>query len=205
MKSTTKQLKTGEKMKNHVSFGNRKLPSTTMIFNMGSATNCPSKDKGLCYVCGICYAIKAERLYPAVYPYRQRQAKIWFTKSVEAICLELSEMIDRKRKKPTLFRFNESGDFYGQACVHKLDVIACFLKEKYGIVTYGYTARKDLDFSSVSFLVKGSDNTAGNNGQTSVITSKKELEKGWFLCPADCKKCSMCSKANGKNIAFKKH
>lgn len=195
----------GGKMKNHVSFGNRKLPKTTMIFNMGSAMECPSRIKGLCSVSGICYALKAERLYPAVLPYRQRQANIWLRSNVEELCEQLADIIDRKRKKPTLFRFNESGDFYGQNCVHKLDIIACFLKEKYGIITYGYTARKDLDFSGVAFLVKGSANNAGNNGKTIVIDNKKDLKTGFYLCPGSCKTCSMCSKGNGKNIAFPKH
>ena len=44
--------------------GNLKIPSSTAIFNMGSATDCPSLKLGLCkaYFNGkhICYAKKAE-------------------------------------------------------------------------------------------------------------------------------------------------
>ena len=62
----------------HISIGNKKLPKTTAIFNMGAATDCPSLELGLCQAFVgeklVCYAMKAESgLYPDVLPYRRRQ------------------------------------------------------------------------------------------------------------------------------------
>ena len=51
-------------MSNLFTFGNLKLPKTTMIFNMGEAINCPSRH--ICVACNtpglMCYAEKAERM-----------------------------------------------------------------------------------------------------------------------------------------------
>jgi hypothetical protein len=112
-------------------------------------------------------------------------------------------------------RFNESGDFYIQNDVRKLSILAEFLKEEHGIVTYGYSARRDLDFSDVHFLVKGSSNDSGNNGKTVVI--KKDMIKdhlstlseaerpSWIVCPMSCKACDICKEKTGKNVIFPMH
>jgi len=61
--------------------GNKKLGKDTLIFNMTSATNCPSKRLGLCQLKGRCeskcYALRAEKRFPAVLEYREEQAGDW--------------------------------------------------------------------------------------------------------------------------------
>ena len=193
------------KLKNLIKFGNMKLPRTTMIFNMGSSKNCPSRKKGLCSYASMCYARQPERMYPAVLPYRERQEEYWLSTNKVTICKDLSKIIKRKRIKPTLFRFNESGDFHSQECVEKLDFVAEYLLEYFGIVTYGYTARKDLNFDNAAFLVKGSDNNIGNHGKAIVINSEEDMLTGFYQCPGDCKICSMCSAEKPFNIVFIKH
>ena len=71
--------KPAEHLKKLVQFGNNKLPKTTVIFNMGPAKECPANALGLCELgkTGKCYAMKAERLYPQVLPYRIRQKNYW--------------------------------------------------------------------------------------------------------------------------------
>ena len=49
-----------------LSNGNSKIGNDTMILNMGSAMNCPSKKLGLCKLGSKCYALKAEKLYKPV-------------------------------------------------------------------------------------------------------------------------------------------
>lgn len=192
-------------------FGNTKLPKTTLIFNMGSSKDCPSRKLGLCDIASNCYARKPERIYPQVLPYRNNQATYWTSTTAEKICEDMTNIINSKRKnnKPTLFRFNESGDFYTQSCITKLSTIAEYLLQEHNIVTYGYTARRDLDFSNASFLVKGSNNDAGNNGKTIVINTIEDLPTNtttnFQVCPGDCKACDMCSNPNKTNIAFIKH
>ena len=195
---------------------NKKLPRTTLIFNMGSASECPSKALGLCKVPNNrCYALQAEITYPRTKPYRNRQKVFWLNNSKENITQVIIECLKTKRtmvkgklvplyKAIKLLRFNEAGDFWSQECVEKLDYIAKALKQ-YGIVTYGYTARKDLDFDNVSFLVKGSGHKKGNNGSTRVVTRKKQVKKGERLCPMNCRQCNMCSSDKGVNVAFMLH
>lgn len=47
------------------SYGNRKLPSHTLIVNITSAKNCPSEKLGFCVCSKVCYAKKCERIYKA--------------------------------------------------------------------------------------------------------------------------------------------
>ena len=195
-----------ETIKTLIQFGNSKLPKTTMIFNMGTSKRCPSRTLGLCAVDGCCYAAKAEIQYHTTCPqFRNRQKLYWLTSTAEEIIRDLDSVLGRKRKLPKLFRFNEAGDFWSQACVDKLSKIALHLWDKYQITTYGYTARRDLDFSSVHFLVKGSSNEAGNNGKTMVVDSIEETPADFMLCPGSCKECSMCAVPNSLNIAFLRH
>ena len=44
--------------------GNAKIPESTLIANLTSAENCPSRKLGLCRVEECCYARKCERIYP---------------------------------------------------------------------------------------------------------------------------------------------
>lgn len=192
-------------MKNLVKFGNAKLPKTTMIFNMGSSKNCPSRLLGLCECASICYARQPEKMYPNVLPCREKQACFWSAVTTRDFCKGMTDIIKRKRTKPTLFRFNESGDFYSQKCIEKLSKIAEYLLQEHGVITYGYTARKDLDFSNASFLVKGSSNKAGNHGETIVLEKGDKLPESFVYCPGSCKTCTMCSNEKPFNIAFKKH
>jgi len=143
-------------LKSIVKFGNLKLPKTTMIFNMSSATDCPSRRLGLCEYEDICYAKKPEMIYPKVLPYRRRQEGYWLFTDADKIVLDCYRLLLRKNHNVDAFRFNESGDFHSQDCVEKLDYVARHLSDRLGIITYGYTARNDLDFSSVGFVVRNS-------------------------------------------------
>ena len=189
-------------------FGNNKLPKTTMIFNMGTATNCPSKHLGLCECInkGIkCYAEKPEIQYKDhVINYREKQKTYWQYYSKTNITLDIIHLINRRKNETKLFRFNESGDFYTQNDVDKLSYIAGELKD-IGITTYGYTARKDLNFKNVNFLVKGSFHNNGNNGSCIIINKNDKVPKGFILCPGSCKTCNRCAQNNKLNIAFIKH
>lgn len=185
----------------HVSRGNLKLPRTTWIFNLGPAEDCPSKANGLCDHANICYAAKAERMYKATLPYRQRQTVIWSLTSPDRFARKVLEANSRARIKCTAFRFNESGDFWGQACVDKMSKIADILWEG-GIQTYTYTSRSDLDFSNVGLLVvNGSGFMVHNN----FYIVDKFMSGDEHRCRGDCSVCSMCMHPLGFNIAVEKH
>jgi len=196
--------------------GNHKLSGATLIFNMGIASGCSSRRLGLCefikeFGSKSCYATHAELRYPLVMKYRKRQKEYWNSHTAKQIQDEI-DLIILKHKGIRYFRYNESGDFYTQSCIDKLNTIAEYLKKKYEIITYGYTARSDLNFDGVQFLVKGSSWKA-KDGQTKVIrehvkskTIQLNKEK-FFVCPGtSCgDACRMCMDTKHKNILFIKH
>jgi hypothetical protein len=194
--------------------GNTKLGQDTLILNMGSSWNCPSRILGLCKVCKrfsgeirfACYADKAEFLYPQVYPYREAQANYWLSHSASEIISDLSAVLNeyaRRGIKIKYLRFNEAGDFWKLECVNKMSRIAEYLKSTWKITTYGYSARSDLDFTGASFQIKGSG-WEGPNGMTWVVGKSEEVPAGYKVCPGDCRKCSLCKRGN-HNIAFHIH
>lgn len=187
--------------------GNIKLPSTTAIFNMASALHCPSRRLGLCKAekqGARCYARKAEALYPLALPYRERQAKLWSGITAEEFAFQFLMANSFKIHPFNALRMNESGDFHSQECVDKAEEIARILK-RYGIVTYAYTSRSDLDYSGVrDFVIHGSGFTKpGIKGTFKIIPNKKAKVKGYSLCKMNCRSCTLCQKYS--NICVLKH
>lgn len=196
-----------------VSNGNAKIGSNTLIINMGSAHDCPSRKLGLCRIPdGKCYAKKPERIYPGCLPYRNAQASYWLNTSPQQICSDFDTLFSRHKclkKRVKYLRFNESGDFYGQDCVDKLSFIATYIKKRFNIVTYGYTARADLTFEGVNFNVKGSSHNKGNGECIARKIKKgvkqyKENSKTYFVCPGNCRNCKLC-KVTKFNIVIQLH
>ena len=187
--------------------GNIKMPVSTAIFNMGSAKNCPSKKLGLCKAekqGAKCYARKAEYMYPLTLPYRERQGKLWGKISAEEFAFQFLVVNAYKRNPFSALRVNESGDFHSQDCVDKMEQIARILK-RYGIVTYAYTSRSDLDYSKVrDSVIHGSGFTKpGIKGIFKIIPNKKARVKGFSSCKMNCKICKLCQKHS--NVCVVKH
>ena len=110
----------------------------------------------------------------------------------------------KKKEKIEYLRLNEAGDFRNQEEVRKWNYIASRLYNKYGIRTYGYTARQDLDFSRAPFItVNASVPDVKGAARQYVCIPKDEYDNKIpgpheYKCPADCTKCHMC-----KNMKFK--
>lgn len=191
-----------------IKWGNLKIGDDTLIFNMTSSFDCPSRKLGLCKILnnGItCYAEKPEKMYKYTLSYRQRQEKFWDTTSAEKIADYFTEQIKHRKKPTRYFRFNESGDFKSQQDVIKLSKIANELN-KINVITYGYTSRRDLNFESINFIIKGSGFSApGLNGSTTVVKKNELIPDEYISCIGDCKICNLCKFKNNINIAFKKH
>ena len=199
-------------LKKLIQAGNHKLPKTIAIFNMASATDCPSLKLGLCSAVdnqGIlfCYAKKAEYGYrPNVLPYRRRQEKFWLSISAEEFANQFIAINARKRKPFTALRLNEAGDFHSQECVDKAEKIAQLLKPT-GVKVYAYTARKDLNYKGIDQLVvNGSGWVKDNitNDFTIVNKDGSGLPKGYKLCPMDCSICNRCL-IKGSKTGVRKH
>jgi hypothetical protein len=165
---------------------------------MTSATDCPSKIMGLCKVADICYAIIPEKMYPKTCkPYRDRQAAYWSDNTATDFVLDF--MIARSHKRPInrpdTLRFSEAGDYRTQADVDKMEEIAKLLSDQ-GITCYVYTARSDLDYSNVRYLVMNfsgfSAKTKGSYGTYEAMEDVSLRSDNYGVCPCDCTKCRRC-------------
>ncbi len=185
------------------SWGNKKLPKTTAIFNITTALGCPANAKNLCQLADPnkeCYAMKAERLYPPVLPYRKRQLKFWKQNTAQEFVNQLVK--EKCRKVLSKLRLNEAGDFKNQADIVKAEEIAIILFNNLDVITYCYTARRDLDFSIRKHLiVNGSGFMVDNKFE---ISYNKNLSTG-IVCGGDCRVCSMCAIRAKREIYVKIH
>lgn len=170
-----------------------------MIISIGPAANCPAGTRGLCpfYESKRCYAMKAERQYPASLPYRERQARYWKETPARRIASDICAVIKAKRAPVRAIRFNESGDFYGQRCVNKLSRVADLVP----VPVYTYTARRDLKFHDLShnLTVNGSGFMIHNNFKA------VPNPRGRYICAGDCRICKLCMKRRGITIEVKYH
>lgn len=200
--------------------GNLKIGPDTLIFNMGTATECPSAKLGLCSLAhkkhggnGKCYALKSEAMYPTPIAFRSIQALQWehltAAQIADAIFSEVSA--SQKRKTPIRFvRFNESGDFYSLSCVRKAGKIAGYVKALCNLAGvpivkfYTYTHRTDiltgiggeaiLKALPDNLTVNGSNFKAHNEFKVLNISRPERDTKayGKFTCKDDCSVCSLC-------------
>lgn len=187
-----------------VSKGNRKIGNDTLIINITSARDCPSKALGLCKIQDICYAMKAERQYPTVLPYRRRQMMYWTTHTADQIAADFRIEITRKTKEPIKYiRVSEAGDFRNQSDVVKLFKITELLADT-GVKIYGYTARVDLDFSKApSNLTLQGSGFKIHNSFTAI--DKAKVQPTDTVCPGNCRTCSMCKSNNSLDIKVINH
>ena len=139
------------------SYGNSKLPKSTLIVNLSSAENCPSRKRGLCEIEDKCYARKCERIYPN-YKKKNLIVEEWFNSASDNDIIDLmNAYIEDAPEKIKLCRLNEAGDFRDQKQVRQMNRVAKHFKKTRGIRTYTYTSCSDLDFSKAdSIVVNGS-------------------------------------------------
>lgn len=205
------------------SIGNKKIGKDTLIFNMGSATHCAAKKKGLCNI--DCYALKAEKQYPAVLPARDHQEQYWLTTPVETIAADISKVVKSKRVAIKFVRVNESGDLHSEACLHKLIMLAEALPN---LKFYSYTHRSDIiDDNTFNFLPKNLTLNTSNfkrvgmnqfkavkvetkfrSYQKKSVEIKAELKtqsNSNFNCGGDCSVCSLCKFTHSKDIYVAYH
>jgi len=191
-----KQYEKDDIDKPFLSCGNRKIGKDTFILNMQASTDCKMRIDKTCNLWDKCYAMKAERLYPACLPFRRRQSRIW--RKTDAITLARKIVSESQKKKYKgrikYLRFSESGDFCSQRDVDKMSKLSDYLS-KFGIKVYGYTMRQDMDFSKVSknMVVTGSGFMIHNNFK--IVTEYKRA----LRCPGKCLNCMLC-KIRGKRI-----
>ena len=195
------------------SYGNKKLPASTMIFNLTTAKNCPSK---LCKVAEYCYAKKGENRFIEVF-LRNLRNKIMLENISLKDFLKLLELyIEYAPMKIKNIRLSEEGDFMNLKYVKIANDIAGHIKAKYGITTTIYTA-KPYDFGQFeNLIVNASIPQIKNPTRYFFAKNEKSLKelglnlKGegiqhndkvgdYFVCPCDCRLCGFCYRTKEEN------
>jgi hypothetical protein len=184
--------------------GNLKVGKDTIIMNITPATDCMSRRLGLCQVPpNACYALRAEKQYPSVLPYRRRQTDRWDELTAEEIAEDLKVIAKRARKTPVKFvRMQESGDFRHHGDLQKMNRIADLLS---GVLrVYTYTAREDLFRSPVrispNLVINGSGFMVDNNFK---VVNKDQLQPGpkcRGIKGGGCFGCLLCKTKGKKTI-----
>jgi len=179
--------------------GNLKIGYNTIIFNIGSAHTCPSAKLGLCQLQNTktCYAYRDECRYKETLKYRNRQLKYWVNVSVHQFIKDIGNICTKSPVKIKYMRFNESGDIRNKNDIEKINFIAKWLKAEYNIITYLYTARRDLinDLMQAKYIII--------NGSGFMINNKFEAVKEYTNknhCPGDCSHCNKCKTIGNKVI-----
>lgn len=195
------------------SYGNKKLPRNTMIFNLTTAMNCPSK---LCKFFDTCYAKAGDNMNinPALSGLRNQLMLKHIT--IKEF-LKLIEMyIEYAPMRIKRIRVSESGDFSTQQQVDVAKKLAAHLKKKYNIDTVVYTAQP-FDFSGNELIVNASNDkvigadryfyardlkTFNEMGIDMTEDMKiKYMEDGqpYYMCPCECRKCNFCYRTRQEN------
>ena len=197
-------------LNNLIKFGNNKLPKSTAIFNLGSASkSCPNKGTERCQVKpSECYAIKSERRYNNALKYRERQRRYWGNIQVRDFILQFNQIIKLKRNPVKALRFNVSSDIRNKTDVSKIEAIAEGIKP----VVYLYSASSHVDLSGFDKTIVNVSNTElwnkyrhKNNFNRYIVVESdykaKQFEsEGLNRCNNDCSECNLCLKSSGKIV-----
>lgn len=179
--------------------GNKKLEDTTLVLNIGCSIFCISKNKGLCHLCGGCYAFSAELQYLNSLLYRIEQTIKFASLNAE----EIAKQILNKAKRNLIYfvRFNEAGDVFDAEDILKMRKIAEIIYNKAGICTYTYSHRLDLNlkvFNTEYFKI--------NISEIDFIASDTfENIDNCFFCCGICKRCVFCKFKVNKPVKCLKH
>lgn len=190
-----------------VSFGNKKLPTDTMIFNLPARVTCPGRTE---FCDSKCYAIKAEKMYKAVLPARQGN---FAEARREDFPYNMQLIIDKYVHKIKRVRVHESGDFFNQKYLDQW----FFIAERFPALTfYAYTKSFHLDFikkPSNFILIASFDQTSRPVNRLNYEAKRKYFANTFSIvdrhaqasCVQDCSICSACWTGRGKDITVNLH
>ena len=191
-----------------ISFGNKKLPKSTAIFNILAVKTCPMATE-FCKV--NCYALKAEKQYKNVVPQaRKRNLK---ASQQESFVSDMIGLITKNERKAKQFRVHESGDFYSQEYLDKWFLIA---KEFPSITFYAYTKSFHLNFTgkpSNFVLIASFDESTTERARILYNMKKTSFDNTFSIvgksekasCVQDCTICQACWMGKGKNLTVNVH
>lgn len=172
------------------SVGNAKLSPDTLIINFTSALGCPSMND-----CPItqraCYAVAGEnRLKDTRRKNLIVQNLVAHARANDMIdgLFDIAELyiIEAKEhtKKPIKYiRYNEAGDFIDQALLVKAAEFSQKVRDKYGVISMGYTANPRVDLSQEVNGEPIDTIIAMNRSRNDIKTSPNSLNRNFFGIP----------------------
>lgn len=197
-----------------VKFGNKKLPDTSAIMSIGSASDCPNLLTGRCQAGSECYALKTENRYVSesakgtdrqaqAVDARRRSEILFRCVSAVDIAHAIGKAAKRRRTDTRLIRFNEAGDVRSSNDVEKLDRIAGILSEEYDIEAYIYTASSHIDWPTVdNMIVNASNDQVPERVTDNRFKVVQNAPEDGFTCKYDCTKCVACGAEGGDDTIF---
>lgn len=193
--------------KPYITFGNKKLPKTTGIYNIGTWFLCPGRLQGFCELSTQCYA-KCREVMGSVISSRLNNYYYWKSNDAETIAAFISDSIKAEQMKGNqvnLLRFNEVGELEDQEDLVKMIKISNIVFEKTGIKSYVYTHNRALNFNidRPNLTVNGSGFMVDNCFTVVKPEDYKEYvnNNNCVECPQKCKLCgSICARKLGVEI-----
>lgn len=204
----------------NMSHGNSKLVENEktmfLVWNIPAVKTCPNATE---HCKGLCYALKAERLYPNCFPTRKRNLlesmKSDFVK--RAIFTILKRLANDKKRRKLIVRIHESGDFYSMAYAQAWLTVADYFKSE-NVTFIAYT-KSFRFFDGVTlpknFMLRASiwDDTKPEDIETikrngwNIYSAVDSFEKGDTFTRCRCSDCATCGKCwkNFKDIRCEIH
>lgn len=191
----------------YISFGNKKLPKTTAIFNLGTWFLCPGRLEGYCELSTRCYA-KCREVMGNVIQSRLNNYYYWKTNDAETVAAFIVYSIKAEQLKGNqvnLLRFNEVGEIEDQQELEKMVKISNIVYLKTGVKSYTYTHNRALNFNieRPNLTICGSGFMIDNKFTVIKPENYKEYvgSHDCIECPQKCELCgSICSKKLGVEI-----
>ena len=191
----------------YIAFGNKKLPKTTAIYNIGCWFLCPGRLNGFCELSTQCYA-KCREVMGSVIQSRLNNYYYWKNNNAETIaefiCYSIKLEI-LKGNKVNLLRFNEVGEIEDQEELEKMIKISNIVYLKTGVKSYTYTHNRNLNFNidrpnlticGSGFMIDNRFTVVKPEDYKEYVNTHESVE-----CPQNCEYCgSICSKKLGVEI-----
>lgn len=191
----------------YITFGNKKLPKTTAIYNIGTWFLCPGRLEGYCELHDVCYA-KCREVMGSVISSRLNNYYFWKSNSAEKIAMFISYSIMAEKMKGNeinLLRFNEVGEIENQEDLEKMVKISNIVYDNTGVKSYTYTHNRNLNFNvpRANLTICGSGFMVDNRFTVVKPEDYKQYvqDHNCIECPQNCEYCgSICARNLGVEI-----
>lgn len=203
---------------------NRKIADTYLIFNFGSATECPNGETDNCQVdFEDCYARQSELLYKEAIQYRRKQGFVRDCLDADTFGKAVSRAISRKRKPVEGMRLSQAGDFGSDGDILWANRVTEILKEDHDMDVYTYSASDYLNWELREGFTLNASNPwfeGEEDRRFMAFMEPEDIPEDVVLCPNDrdkrvlgksseeaikCGECRLCIDPEGPDVGILMH